>query len=106
MQVVANVVVAGKNQKELFESLASAAEVFGETNCGKCNGTDLRYVVREVEDNKFYELRCSNSKCKAKLAFGAHKKGDTLFPKRKDKEGNYLGKNGWVIYDPETKTES
>ena len=31
----------------------------------------------------------------AALSFGQHKKGDTLFPKRKDEKGNWLENGGW-----------
>jgi translation initiation factor 2 beta subunit (eIF-2beta)/eIF-5 len=91
-----------KNQKDLFEQLAQFDEVFGNKACGKCDGHDLAYVVREVNDNKFYELRCRD--CGAKLAFGAHKTGNTLFPKRKDGE-NWLPDRGWVKYNKETGKE-
>jgi len=85
-------------EKTLFEELAKLQEVFGIDKCGKCEGTDLRFVVRENDGNKFYELHCQ--KCFARLAFGAHKKGDTLFPKRKDGD-NYLPDNGWTKWDKE-----
>ena len=33
------------------------------------------------------------------------KKGGRLFPKRKDKEGNWLPDGGWVKWNPDTKKE-
>lgn len=86
------------NQKELFENLANLQEVFGEDRCGKCDSTDLRFIVRENDGNKFYEVQCR--KCYARLAFGSHKKGETLFPKRKDGD-SYLPDNGWTKWDRE-----
>lgn len=84
------------SQKELFEDLANLQEVFGEDRCGKCDSTDLRFVVRENDGNKFYEVQCR--RCYARLAFGSHKKGETLFPKRKDGD-DYLPDNGWTKWD-------
>ena len=91
----------GVGQKEIFEELSSIGEVFGESTCGKCGDTNLRFQVRTVDDNKYYELKCL--KCGAILAFGAHKKGGTLFPKRKDGDGNYLDNKGWVKWVPPSK---
>lgn len=97
--------IEGKSQKDLFHQISAFQEVFEETKCGACGGEELRFVVRNVEDNDFYELHCLNSQCRARLAFGQHKKGDSLFPSRKDKEGKWLPKNGWTKWNPETKRE-
>lgn len=80
-------------QKEIFKELALIQEIFSEEKCGLCVSTNLRFVVRNVESNDYYELRCNE--CGAVLAFGQHKKGGTLFPKRKDDDGNYLPNRGW-----------
>lgn len=95
-----------KSQKGLFEALAEAQEVFGEKVCGKCKGTDLKFSVRTNKDeDKFYEIVCQ--KCGARLSFGCHKKGDTLFPKRmeEDEKGNkkYLNNHGWTKWNKEKK---
>ena len=71
-------------QKELFKDLALIQEIFSEEKCGLCGSTNLRFVVRNVEGNDYYEVRCAD--CGAILTFGQHKKGGTLFPKRKDDE--------------------
>ena len=95
--------VTAETQKELFEELAKNQEVFGIDTCGKCESTNVRYVVREVESNKYYELRCNN--CGAKLSFGQHKgKENTLFPRRKDGEER-LPNGGWRRWNPDTKQE-
>ena len=73
-------------QKEIFKELALIQEVFSEAKCGLCGSTNIRFVTRSVDGNDYYELRCND--CGAVLAFGQHKKGGTLFPKRKDDEGN------------------
>ncbi len=66
---------------DLFEELAQLEEVFSIDMCAKCQQKGLKHVHRVVEDNNFYEVQCKNSKCKAKLQFGCHKKGNTIFPK-------------------------
>lgn len=88
--------------KSAFKELNGIQEVLVSAGkCGACNNTDIRYVVRTVDDNDYYEARCGNSRCRAKLAFGQHKTGGTLFPKRKDENGNWLDKEGWVIWKKE-----
>jgi len=108
---VGNLTVTGNDHKELFSNMASYQEVFDNTKCGKCGCEQLRYVTRQdQEENTYYEIRCTNIGCLAKLAFGAHKKTETLFPKRKygknhEKAGEYLPHNGWLKWNPETKQE-
>lgn len=85
--------VEGKGQKDLFKELATIQEIFGEENCGACKKSNIKFVVRNVEDNDYYELRCNE--CGASLSFGQHKKGGTLFPKRKDDQNNYMPNRGW-----------
>ncbi len=90
----------GENQRDLFEKLAAVQEVFGNDTCGKCKSTDLKFVVRENDGNKYYELHCK--KCTARFSFGAHKQTLTLFPKRKDGD-NWLPDGGWTKWDKEKK---
>ena len=75
----------GDTHTAIFENAAALQEVFGTYDtCKKCNGTDLRFVVREdSKKNKYYELHCQNFKCREKLAFGQSKEGNKLYPKRK-----------------------
>lgn len=91
------------SQRDLFTEINKFQEVFEEDKCGKCGNTDIKYVVRTVDDNQYYELRCSSVKCGARLAFGAHKKGGGLFPKRKDADGKWLPDNGWVKWNPKAE---
>jgi hypothetical protein len=109
-------VAEADEQTALFETLASMQEVFGDKCCGKCQGYDLRYVVRkDNEDNKYYEIHCQKVGCKAKLAFGCNKKGGGLFPKRfETKDGEKVkvdgknvvrGKWGWTIWNKEKNIE-
>jgi hypothetical protein len=91
----------GNGQKEVFKELSTIQEIFAEDACGVCNKKDIRYIVRNVDGNDFYELRCID--CGAVLAFGQHKKGGTLFPKRKDENNNYLPNRGWHKWTKDTK---
>jgi ribosomal protein L40E len=91
----------GDSQKDLFEAISKFQEVFDETSCGKCGSENLRFVVRNVEDNLYYELRCLD--CGARLSFGVHKKGGGLFPKRKDNDGKWLPDGGWLKWNPKTE---
>jgi len=86
----------GSGQKEIFKELALIQEIFSEEKCALCKSSNLKFIVRNVDGNDYYELRCAD--CGAILAFGQHKKGGTLFPKRKDDNGNYLPNKGWHKY--------
>jgi len=92
--------IEGESQRDLFNELNKFQEVFESDVCGKCQGEDIQYVVRTVDDNQYYELKCKS--CGAKLAFGAHKKGGGLFPKRKDGD-TWLPDNGWQKWNPKSK---
>ena len=95
--------IEGETQVDIVEQLSAFQEIFDETSCGKCDSESLRFITRSVDDNLYYELKCSD--CGAKLAFGKTKVGGRLFPRRKDKEGNWLPDRGWVKWNPETKQE-
>lgn len=111
------------NHVGVWKNLASIQEVFEEEKCQKCGSDNLRFVVRKssYEDEKgrekecdYHELRCKN--CGAKLSFGVLDDGTfSLFPKRKDKNGKWLGSvtkdgktkptYGWVKWNAETSRE-
>ena len=93
----------GESPKELFTEINKFQEVFEEDTCGKCGGQDVKYIVRTVDDNQYYELRCGSIKCAARLSFGVNKKGGGLFPKRKDGDGKWLPDNGWVKWNAKTE---
>lgn len=90
--------VEGGDVKEVFEEMAAAQEVFSNSVCGACDSHNTRLSVREVDGNRYYACKCSD--CGAELAFGQKRDGGTLFPKKKDKDGNWLSGNGWVKYQP------
>ena len=83
----------GETAKSLFKELAVVSEIFGQETCGLCKKDNISYRVRNNDDNDYYENVCQD--CGAILAYGVHKKGGTLFPKRKDKDGKFIGQNGW-----------
>lgn len=92
--------ITGATAQEVFEELAKIQEVFdNETSCGVCNGTSIKYQHRTVQKHDFHELVCKDSKCRARFSFG-HSQQDkgALFPKRKDKDGNWLPNRGWEKY--------
>jgi hypothetical protein len=86
-------VSAEGDAKEVFGELAGAAEVFGQNACGACGSELTVPVVREVEGNTYYEMRCQS--CGACLAFGQRRQDGKLFPRRK-KDENWLPNRGWV----------
>ena len=87
--------------KDSFKHLAEFQEVFDQESCGLCQGEDLQMVVRTVENNDYYEIKCKS--CTAKLAFGQHKAGGSLFPKRKRVDGGYdLEGQGWHKWNGNT----
>lgn len=88
-------------QVELFKQLAQFQEVFENTTCsdGKESSDLVRFSVREVEGNHFFELVCvDESKPNlrwAKKKYGQHKgKDQTLFPKA-----------DWAKWNPQTEKE-
>jgi hypothetical protein len=94
--------------KDAFEFVAKVQELFEEEACGCCHGKEIRCQVRKHDDYKFFEYVCMNPECGARLAFGQHKEGGTLFPKRWDAERQAaMPDNGWSIWKPDAdKDES
>lgn len=94
----------GKTQRDLIEQLASFQEVF-ENIVATYDGVvsdKVRWQVREVEGNKFYEQVCYDENPKirgARLSFGCAKVGGGVFAKRKDvaEDGTetYNKNGGW-----------
>ena len=118
-----SVEVEGEGSAALFEEIAIASEVFIHEKCGCCNSTNFKFVCREIDDGKFYELHClgfieaTKKPCKAKLIFGVKKgKISQLYPKRHwnslspgDKQNRnleeqptnlWLPHNGWFRWQP------
>jgi hypothetical protein len=89
--------------KEIFTALASAAEVFGHNICKACGCPDVKPVVREVDGNSYYEMRCTN--CPCRLSFGQTKVGGKLYPRRKSRDGDWIPNGGWQDWR-EAKSQS
>ena len=96
--------VEAEHQKGLFKELAATQEVFeSESECGCCHSQELRFRVRVVDENEFYELACN---CGARFEFGQHKKGGSLFPKRRGDDGAALPNRGWAKWEPAAPSNS
>lgn len=94
--------ITGATQQDIFNELAAIQEIFDtEPSCGVCNGDKIRYQHRIVQKYHFHELVCRNPECRARFSFGHinDDKGE-LFPKRRDKDGNWLPNRGWEKYAP------
>jgi hypothetical protein len=98
------------NQKELFEQMAAAAEVFGcwqQCGCCKSAAHKPRPVVRQNDKSqKFYELHCTTPGCRARFVFGQSQDMKTLFPQRKfpksdPQAGQYKPNAGWTVWKKE-----
>ena len=99
----ADVEVDGKDVKDAFAQLGGAVEVFSNNTCGACKCPDVVPSVREVQGNTYYEMRCTS--CGATLSFGQKKADGSLFPKRRDKDGNYLEHYGWVKFQKQQRVD-
>lgn len=86
--------VEGKDTKDVFTQLAGAIEVFGASVCGACDSKNTSPVSREVQGNHYFEMQCHD--CGASLGFGQRKIDGALYPRRRDKDGNFLNGNGWT----------
>lgn len=82
--------------RDLLKQLSEIDDVFGEAQCGACGGKTIRYGYRNAKGYDFYEASCGT--CKARLTFFSDRETGRLYPKRKDKEGKYLDKGGWEVW--------
>ena len=99
-----------ENQSELWRQVASFQEVFESALICRKGGkesSDIRFIVRQdAEENEYFEARVvSGPLAGTKKAFGQNKKGGGLFPRNKDKDGNWLPDGGWVKWNKETEKE-
>lgn len=103
--------ISAESTSEMVKKLAEIQEIFDDTTCYR-NGkksTLTRWRVRQEGKYKYHELYCygGDVECMgAKKAFGQHEEDATsLFPKSKDKDGNYLPNGGFVKFNKETGKE-
>lgn len=104
-----SVEVEGDDNKAVFRGIADAQALFEDSTCGNCQSDDIKFQVRSVEDNDFYEVVCK--KCGHKLSYGHSKANNKMYPKRMevDKKGKavrgedgkpkYLPAKGWIKWD-------
>lgn len=79
---------------ELFAAVGLIAEALdGDDACGKCNSPHIYPKARPAQEYVYYELVCAD--CGARLSFGQHKKGGSLWAKRTNESGMYLDNRGW-----------
>jgi hypothetical protein len=90
--------------KDVFTELAAAAEVFGNNVCGSCGSEHTIPVVRDVDGNTYYEMRCMG--CGCTLGFGQRKADGALYPRRKDKNGNWMPNRGWADHRKQAASAS
>ena len=90
------------DQKDFFRQVSSIQEVCGSNVCQACKSENTKFCVRNVTEGKktfeFFEIRCQD--CRARLSFGSHQEGDTLFPKKKNGD-TWLENGGWEVYKPQ-----
>jgi hypothetical protein len=85
--------------KAIFDELSSIQEIFEQEKCGNCDGVNFKFSKRNVDNKYVYrELVCKM--CHHRLSLGQQQKDGSLFPQRKDKQGNYKPKNGWHVWTP------
>lgn len=92
---------------EMWKKLSLVQQIFdADSACGVCGNKEIKFNHRVAKEFDFYELICGDPKCNARLSFGQHKKGGTLFAKRKDADGGWLDYDGWHRWKPDTHAES
>ena len=89
--------VEGTDLTECFNNMAEASELLSHGfKCGKTGNNDIIMRVRHSGEYSFPEFFCPESG--ASLSLGQRKDGG-YFPKRKDKQGNWLPNNGWLSWE-------
>lgn len=90
--------VDGNDTKVIFDELAGAQEIFGVSTCGACDSKNVHFQVRQVQGNTYRAVRCAD--CGCELNFGTRKADGQIYPRRKDKDGNWLDNSGWTKWNP------
>ena len=83
---------------DIFEQLAAFDSVFGNCKNKSNDSTNIGFRHREVDGNHYYEMYDKDTF--HTLKFGKTKKDGSLFPRKKDADGNWLSDGGWVKFDP------
>jgi hypothetical protein len=91
------VTAEGTTHAEVFGNVAGLAEVFSANTCGLCRSGNLIPIKRVVDDVAHYEMKCRD--CGARLTMGQHKKGGSLYPRRRYHQEHPDVKAGKVQWD-------
>jgi len=95
----AKITVDGDTTLACWDKIASASEILSAAStCGACGSNNTMLNTREYQGNHFREAVCLD--CGCKLAFGQRRSDGEIYPRRRDKEGNTIGGNGWVKWQP------
>jgi Zn finger protein HypA/HybF involved in hydrogenase expression len=87
-----------------IDVLAEATEAFGEKSCRLCGSNDLRWCHRQSRDgDEFREIRCNQCGGQLDLTKTKKDRGGKIYPRRKDKEGNWIGDYGWYKWSERGK---
>lgn len=95
---------------EAFDAMSTIEDCFRACPLPDSDGSFkmmVRNVEKDGEKNTYYEL--IDNKTRARLSLGQFKekgKSGLLFPKRKDKEKNWLPNQGWVVWEGHTASNS
>jgi hypothetical protein len=92
-----SVEVEGATTEELFDKMAEMSDLLSSGDvCGVSDSTNIIMRKRVSGEYTFYEWFCKESGCS--LALGRTKAGG-FYPRRKDKEGNWLPNRGWTKWE-------
>src|SRR5262249_8902161 len=84
---------------DLFRQVAAAEDLFAPAlKCGRCGGERIMLPSRRREGHEFFEANCLA--CGARLCYGVHKQGGTLFARRTNGDGVRMPDGGWHHYEP------
>lgn len=106
--------IDAETEADLFKNLATIQETFTAENCGLCKAPSKFLVRKDKEENEYFELACTDLKCRARLPYGQMKKPKgKLYPKRHwnslsdaektnrgpEPKSGYLPNGGWYKWN-------
>lgn len=95
--------VEGKDIKAIFDEMAQSQEVLLNTTCGSCDSTNVIMSMRTVQGNTYRCFACKD--CGCELNLGQRKIDGALYPRRKDKDGNWLPNGGWTKWSRKVEVD-
>lgn len=103
------VTAEGQDVKECLAQLGEAMEIFKFDTCRykddsgtECGGKAAPFHRRSQQGYDFYGMRCE---CGAEFRFGTRSADGKLFPRRKDKAGDWLPDMGWSKFTPQQRAD-